>query len=291
MTFNPADDVSSTEASAGRPAPLPPVLRGENAIRLDVTYDPISRTSKRIGTHEQGASRIRLPRAAGEALEAVMVNTGGGMLGGDHYQVSALIDAKAHATITTASGERVYRSDGPDTLVRIALIVEKAARLAWLPRETILFDGARLDRQVSVDLAASASLLFIETMALGRKASGEALTYGAWRDRWTIRRDGTPLFAEAIRLEGNLTEQLTRQAAAPGMSAMATILLICDGAEEKAEVLRHALAAHPLLISGAGGRDGLLLVRLMACDLSIILAAIAGLLPFFAEFSPPRGYP
>ena len=43
--------------------------------------------TRRTRVHEDGSLRVRFPNAAGEALEAVIVNTGGGMTGGDRFDV------------------------------------------------------------------------------------------------------------------------------------------------------------------------------------------------------------
>ncbi len=52
--------------------------------------------TRRTRVHEDGSLRVRFPNAAGEALEAVIVNTGGGMTGGDRFAVEiALGTARA----------------------------------------------------------------------------------------------------------------------------------------------------------------------------------------------------
>ena len=92
--------------------------------------------------HEWGGFRAKLPRTHG-LREAVLINTGGGMLGGDTVEFNVRVKAHAQAQITTQSAERVYRSLSPDTSVNIALSVADHARLYWLPQETILFNKAR----------------------------------------------------------------------------------------------------------------------------------------------------
>ena len=45
--------------------------------------------TRRARVHEDGSLRVRFPNATGEALEAVIVNTGGGMTGGDRFAVES----------------------------------------------------------------------------------------------------------------------------------------------------------------------------------------------------------
>ena len=66
--------------------------------------------------HEAGALRVRFPNVNNRAaLDAVIVNTAGGMTGGDRFDIGVAVGAGARLTVTTAAAEKVYRSLGPDT--------------------------------------------------------------------------------------------------------------------------------------------------------------------------------
>ena len=103
--------------------------------------------------HEDGSLRVRFPNRDGQALEAVIVNTAGGMTGGDRFDIDIDVGAGAQLIVTTAAAEKIYRSLGPDTEIDVKLESVPAGRSAWLPQETILFDRARLRRTIDVDLA------------------------------------------------------------------------------------------------------------------------------------------
>ena len=73
----------------------------------------------RVGTRteparlfETGGLRWRFPRST-NPCEAAIVNTGGGVAGGDSYSVSLTLSEGAEVEATTPSAERIYRSDGP----------------------------------------------------------------------------------------------------------------------------------------------------------------------------------
>ena len=123
--------------------------------------------------HEAGSLRVRFPNAADKAvLEAVIVNTAGGMAGGDRFDIDVAVEAGARLTVTTAAAEKIYRSLGPDTEVSVKLDVGPGGALAWLPQETILFDQVRLRRMIDVDLAHDANLILAEAIVFGRVGDG-----------------------------------------------------------------------------------------------------------------------
>lgn len=211
-----------------------------------------------------GSSRALFPHTRGPALEAVLLNTSGGITGGDHFDVSATARTNSHLTLTTQAAERAYRavSDAPGYL-RTSLTIEDGATLDWLPQETILFEGSSLHRRLTVDMAASARLLLVEPLIFGRTAMGETLHDARLNDRIEIRRNGRLIFADAIALSGDLQAQLDRPTIAGGARAMASLVIAAPEAEAALEPLRA------LLPPGSGAsliRPDLLFARLLAED-------------------------
>lgn len=213
--------------------------------------------------YQEGCVKIRLPRPVpGLPLEAILINTAGGLAGGDRIATGIDIAQTTAATITTQACERVYRSTGEAAMVTNRLTVGAGARLAWLPQETILFDGGRLSRRLEADLEGDAELVAMEAVLFGRTAMGEILSHGALHDRWRIRRDGKLVFAEDFRVCGDIAGELARPAALAGGAAMATILL---AAREPERLLAPARA----VVGEAGGAsawNGKLLIRLVAAS-------------------------
>lgn len=216
------------------------------------------------GLRQQGSMKALFPRPRGAALDAVLLNTGGGITGGDRFDIAASAGAGTHLTVTTQAAERAYRAQpGEIGRVRNRLVVEPGAALDWLPQETILFDGAALDRRLSADLQGDARLLLVEPVVFGRHAMGEVLRSGRFADRIDIRRDGALVFADRTALTGDIAAHLERPAVAAGAGAMATVLLACPEADRRLDAARETLPS-------AGGasliREGLLFARLLAPD-------------------------
>jgi len=234
--------------------------RAEGCVRLAFrSRDGVS-TLDRL--YQEGCGKARLPRSFGGVPEAVLINTAGGLTGGDRFAVEVDLAAGAGLVVTTQACERIYRSLGDAAEVSARADLGAGARLDWLPQETILFDGGRLSRRLEVDLHDDATFLGAETVLFGRTAMGEVVHGGLFRDRWRIRRGHKLLFADDLRFEGDIAKQIGRPAILGGCRAMATLLLVSAEAEALLEAVRDALGE----AGGASAWDGKLLVRIAAVD-------------------------
>ena len=154
---------------------------------------------------QQGCAKIRLPRVHQPGHpESVLLNTAGGLTGGDRFDVEASWAPLTQATVTTQAAERLYKSSGGYASVRNALRVGAGALAFWLPQETIVFDGAALQRRLDVDLEGDATLIAVESWMIGRAAMGEKVRQARIHDHWRVRRDGKLVFADGLRLSGDI---------------------------------------------------------------------------------------
>lgn len=259
--------------------------RARGRIALSVAAD--ADRSRRQRVHEAGALRVRFPHVAGKAaLEAVIVNTAGGMTGGDRFEIGIAVGAGARLTVTTAAAEKVYRSLGPDTEIGVKLDAGPGAALAWLPQETILFDKVRLRRSIDVGLAPAASLLLAEAVVFGRAAMGETVAQGHVADRWRVRVGGALVFAEALYLDGAIAQRLAEQAVAGGSVAIASVLKLPG--DEKAVAAVRALEKDFAGQVGVSAWNGLAVVRLVAPDGEALRHDLVGVLTALGDGPPPR---
>jgi urease accessory protein len=196
--------------------------------------------TRRGEVHEAGSLRVRFPNAERNVMEAVLVNTAGGIAGGDRFDISLHAHRNARLQVTTATAEKVYRSHGPAASVSVTLKADDGAHLAWLPQETILFDQSRIERRIEIDMAETASLALCEIVVFGRTAMGETLRSGLFSDRWRLRRGGQLVFAENIALTGDLAEVLARPAVAASGCAVGTVL-IAPASEDTITRIRDAI--------------------------------------------------
>lgn len=214
--------------------------------------------------YQDGCGKIRLPHTHGAHLEAVLINTAGGLTGGDHLTWQADIAPAGHVVLTTQACERSYCSTGATANVETRLTVGAGAHLDWLPQETILFAGSRLARTLDIDLESGATLTAVEAVLLGRDAMGEEARDAQFSDRWRIRREGRLVHAEATRLSG-LDRERDSLSLLNGSRGFASILHLAadaDGAQSQAARLRAELGEAPGIALSVNGER--LVVRAMA---------------------------
>jgi urease accessory protein len=238
-----------------------PRVRAE--LRLDFARAGARSEAARV--YETGGWRWRFPRSGARA-EAVAVNTGGGMAGGDQVRITVTAGPGARGLVTSQSQEKIYRADGAPCATRVRLDVAPGARLVWAPQETLLFEGAQLERRLEADVAEGGELTIIEAVAFGRLAHGETRVDAALADQWRLRRAGRLALAEAFRIEG-AGAALDRAALGAGARAMATLVRIGPTAAAALEPLREALAAleaDGAFEAGASVVDGVLVARLLS---------------------------
>jgi urease accessory protein len=211
--------------------------RARGVVRFDVhARDGVTR---RGILHESGSLRVRFPSPEGEGLSGVFVNTAGGVAGGDNFDIDIAAGEGSRLTLTTAAAEKVYRAPGAAAQLNIGLKVAAGAHIGWLPQETILFDRARVHRSFDIALDVTASLLLCEIVVFGRTAMGERVEQGEFVDRWRLSRGGKLVFAETVRLDGNIGAKLARSAMAKSGAAIGTALIV-PGDEALIERIREA---------------------------------------------------
>lgn len=249
--------------------------------RIAVSVAAASGNSRPERVHEAGSLRIRFPHSAGDGSEAVIINTAGGMTGGDRFDLDFKVGSGAALTVTTAAAEKIYRSLGPDTTTDVTIDVRSGGSLAWLPQETILFDRARFRRTIEISLASDASLLLAEACVFGRSAMGETVEAGRYFDRWRLRVDGALRFADSIRLDGGIAQSLAEPAIAGGGAAVASLVKFPGTEENVAAVceMHHEFAGEV----GASSWNGLAVIRCVAAgggmlrhDLTKLLTVLGG---------------
>ncbi len=250
---------------------------------VSLSVKRVAGKTRRAQVHEAGSLRVRCPGAPAEELEAVLINTAGGVAGGDTFTLDIAAGEGTQLVVTTAAAEKVYRSLGSDSTIDVKLAVATGASLAWLPQETILFDRARLSRSIAVDLASDARLFLAEAVVFGRTGMGETVEQGALSDRWRIRRDGRLIYAESVRLDGAIAKRLARTAVAKGGIAVATVL-VAPGDDAVVDAVRALDDVAGEV--GASAWNGIAAVRLCAADgaalrrdLTRVMTAMRGALP------------
>jgi len=273
-------------------AAAPVHQRVDGEARIGFRRGPLGR-SVLTDLYQRAPCRVLFPSTEpDEPMQAVLLTTSGGLTGGDRTRVEISIGADAQATVTTQAAERIYRAlptDG-DALVEVEMHVQGGAWAEWLAQETIVFEGSRLRRRFTADLAATGRLLAVESLVFGRTAMGERFDTGLLHDAWRIRRAGKLLWADALHLEGAVRKSLGAPFGFGTSVACATVLYAGADAPRQLGVAR-GLIEHCKGPCGATSLDGIMLARIMADDAvdmrATVMKLIAGIRQAAASL-PPR---
>jgi urease accessory protein len=258
--------------------------RARGAVRFDVAG--VDGVTRRRELHEAGSLRVRFPSPEDEGLSAVLVNTAGGIAGGDRFDIDIASGNDARLTVTTAAAEKIYRAGGPAAELNVRLKAEGRSHLSWLPQETILFDRARIRRRFEIDLSESASLLLCEIVVFGRAAMGERIQAGEFVDCWRLRRGGKLVFAENIRLDGDIGSKLASPAVAKAGVAIGMALIV-PGDEALVERIRAGSEAFGGEV-GISAWNGFAMARFCAQDAARLRADMMAVLSRASGSALPR---
>ena len=208
--------------------------------------------------------RIMFPSSSGSAIkEAVLVNTAGGIAGGDRLECGVTALANASIAVTSQAAEKVYRALNAPAHIATKLKVCEAAKLAWLPQETIVFNGGRLRRETEIELSDGAELLALEWLVLGRAAHGEEITGGHIADNWRVKKDGRLIWADSFRATDETFPHLHKKALLSDCKAFGTVIYFGTRLETRLEFLRD-IAPSPGCYCAVTSVNGLIIMRFAA---------------------------
>lgn len=258
---------------------LPRHQRAQGAALLHATPGGIARL------HQKAPLRFLFPAPEpDEPLQAALVNTAGGLAGGDEVSAAVTLASGAAALVTTPAAEKIYRSLGPAVRVANRIEVAEGAVLEWLPQETILFDGAVLERRMHARVVPGGTLLAAESLVLGRIARGEAWRTGRVFDSWRLQMGERLAWADAFGCEAGARD-------APfgldGAESLGLVLLAMEEAGRQRELARDLTNGAATLL-----RPNLLLLRFLG-EAGAVRAGIAAALPALraAALSRPARLP
>jgi urease accessory protein len=186
--------------------------------------------------------RVMFPRNGHCAMEeAVLINTAGGIAGGDRLECSVETLPGASIAVTSQAAEKVYRALNEPAHIETKLKARECTRLAWLPQETIIFNWARLHRMTEIELFSGSELLALEWLVLGRAAHGEVVVGGSITDGWRVKKDGRLIWADSFRISDETFTHLYRKALLSNCTTIATLVYFGPDLDRRLEFLREIL--------------------------------------------------
>jgi urease accessory protein len=235
------------------------------------------RRTRIVDIFERSPLRVMFPRVGAEVEEAVLINTAGGIAGGDELESVLSAQADASIRVTTQAAEKVYRALSQPARITTNLRVGNAAKLAWLPQETILFNGGRLIRKMEIDVSSGAEVLALEWLVLGRALNGEEVHGGHITDSWRVRQDGRLIWADSFRITDRAFPNIRRHALLGNCIAIATLIYYGAQLESSLDHFRDILRLLGCY-SGASAVGGLIITRFAAHSAFDLRCALRGFL-------------
>jgi urease accessory protein len=264
----------------------PSLQRARGTAEVTVGHRAGRSVLKRL--YQSGCAKALLPRTHTATPEAVIVNTSGGLTGGDRLAFRFEAEDHARLTVTTQAAERIYRARDGVARIETAIRIGRGAELAWLPQETILFEGGAVCRRLEIEMETDARLSALETFVFGRAAMGETVTQGHISEQWRIRRDGRLVHAEALHAGGDLAQALSGRASLHGLRASATFVHAAPGAEACLDHARNQLAPEPGTLAAITAKPGLLIARFAAPGAAPLRKTLIRFLMAFRREALPR---
>jgi urease accessory protein len=239
-----------------------------------------------VDIFQRSPIRVMFPTVDDGALkEAVLVNTAGGIAGGDRLEFSVTALASASIAVSSQAAEKVYRALNEPAFIKTQLKACAGAKLAWLPQETIVFNWGRVNRKTEINLTAGAELLALECLVLGRAGHGEEMVGGHITDSWRIRKDGRLIWADSFRATDEMFPHLHRKALLSDCKALGTLIYFGPDLDSRLQLLRD-IASSLECDCAATSVGGLIIVRFAATasfDLRLALRS------FLQQFSRELG--
>ena len=253
--------MNSTAASTSEVQKLPELERAIGTAKIEFKLREHKTVLAEL--YQKGSAKIRLPRPEPDKLlEAVLINTSGGLTDHDIFSVNAAWQPGTKAVITSQAAERIYKSRSAYANIKTVLNVGEKACAFWLPQETILFNDGKFKRDCKVNIVKHGQLLACESMVFGRAAMGEIVQYGALSENWDIYYDNSLIFADRMKLSGDISTQLNVKTIANGYNAWATILFVSENAQDYQKKIRE-LSEFEGSLFATSLRKNILVVRVL----------------------------
>lgn len=208
----------------------------------------------------------------GQVLLVQAANATAGVFAGDELTLDVTVARDASVLLTSPSAHRIYTMPQGEASQHQCIRVEAGAWLEWMPELFIPQRDCRYRQETVIDLADTAGLYFVETMAPGRVGGGEQFAFRRldWDTR--IRRRERLVWSERFTLEpdGDSLRDLTRNDAA---WYVGNALLVRHDIEAHFRTWQHEVnewSRADVLAGATRLDDHVYLFRVMACGSELL---------------------
>jgi urease accessory protein len=170
---------------------------------LDLSF--VRRDDRTVLSRNQHRGPLQVQKAlypeGPETCHIAILHPPGGVAAGDELHVRACLNRQSRALLTTPGATKWYRSEAGLASQQLHFLLGEGAVLEWLPRESILFDGANISMKLDVELGLHARYFGWEILSFGRRASGESWDHGRLNMQTNVRGADGLLWSEAADID------------------------------------------------------------------------------------------
>lgn len=262
---------------------LPKFQRSKGRVELGFSCQAHSNGLEHL--YQAGCLKALIPKNYSEVPDVILINTAGGITGGDELKIQAHIGERVNVCLTTQTAERVYKTCQGIGKIEVELDLKNSSKLDWIPQETILFDKSAIKRSIKVNMLEHSHLFMVESIILGRQAMNECVTSNLFIDRWEILRNSKPIYIESLKLSN--ANELSGLATLGKNKALATILYIAPDSEERLGQMRRLIVDSDVF-GAATAWGGKMVVRLISECPRLLRLALIYIITEFRGRSLPR---
>ena len=137
-------------------------MEKSNDITGQVKIILTGQESKLEELYQEGSLKVLAPKTYGLSKELVLINTSGGVLGGDKYNVAIDLKKNSKLIMSSQAAERVYKSRGEISAINMRANLSGKSSLIWIPYETILFNESSMARSFDINISKGSSAIFFD---------------------------------------------------------------------------------------------------------------------------------
>lgn len=130
----------------------------------------------------------------------IVVNPGGGYVGGDAYRMDFSVAENASALITDQSAAKVYRTPDDYVVQNMTMKVGKNAVLEYVPDQLILYRDADFRQHLTADVDPEGSLFISDIITPGWSPDGGKFLYKQAFIRNVVRVGGEVALIDNLRI-------------------------------------------------------------------------------------------
>jgi len=184
---------------------LPQALRSPSGWQAELDLSFARREGETVLRRNQHRGPLQVQKAlypeGKETCHIAILHPPGGVAAGDRLIIRASLNERSRALLTTPGATKWYRSEGSRASQQVHFSLGEDAVLEWLPRESIIFDGANISLELNVELGLRARYFGWDILSFGRRASGESWGRGRLNMQSNIRAAGSLLWSEVADID------------------------------------------------------------------------------------------